>query len=72
MYLKQGIFSLILSYKITFAFNYYSNICDHFDGLLPNTTLDQCPQAKFMTQYDYECYDKAYKSEWVRKWWNSN
>ena len=43
--------------------DYYANRCDVFHGQLPDTFLDQCTQAKFMTRNDYECYDKAYKNE---------
>ena len=35
--------------------------CDNFDGFLPGSRLHQCPQAKFMSSEDYECYDKSYK-----------
>ena len=42
-------------------FDFYTNRCDQFRGHLPDTFLDQCPQAKFMTRDDYECYDRSYK-----------
>ena len=42
-------------------FDFYTNRCDQFTGHLPDTFLDQCPQAKFMTRDDYECYDRSYK-----------
>ena len=49
--------------KTALDFDYYSNRCDQFTGQLPDTFLDQCPNAEFMTGEDYECYDRAYKKE---------
>ena len=36
--------------------------CSRFKGFLVNSTLVECPQAKFMVKDDlFECYDKDYK-----------
>ena len=39
--------------------------CDNFHGQLPGTVLHKCPQAKFMSSEDFECYDKSYKDRLV-------
>ena len=35
----------------------YSNVSGH----LTNTSLVECSPANFMTEDDYECYDKSFK-----------
>ena len=40
------------------------NPCDQFSSIapnVPNASLERCPQAKFMAEDEYECYDKEYK-----------
>ena len=38
--------------------------CSNFSGFSPNTSLVECPPAKFMTKDEFECYDKTYKDSY--------
>ena len=40
-----------------------TNPCDNFNGHQPGSILHQCPQAKFMSSEDFECYDKSSKDQ---------
>ena len=38
--------------------------CSNFSGHVPGTSLVECSPANFMTEDDYECYDKSYKDSY--------
>ena len=67
LYKENVIFTttLLLGYNFATGFDLDNdrNICENFNGTMPNTTLYPCPPAKFMTNEEFECYDKNYKKD---------
>ena len=57
---------MCLNFSSKFVFgNGNTNRCITFSGQFPGTYLYECPPAKFMSNKDFECYDKSYKDKYV-------
>ena len=55
------IFLLFCKFEKGFSFD---DPCEKFSSsVAPDSSLERCPQAKFMMSDDFECYDKAFKDK---------
>ena len=53
-----ALLTFCLTCQVTSSFHNVEDPCSNFPGQHPNTSLTKCPNAKFMTSDDYECYDE--------------